>query len=102
MLASPGREATAPEDVQATLAELTARIGQRCAEVAICQTRERLLVCGGGAFNGHLLRRLASLLPRIVVQTTTEIGLPADQVEAVAFAWLARAFVDARRAIVLR
>ncbi len=78
-------------DVQATLAELTAACCandvQRCAADAA-----ELLVCGGGAFNQHLMQRLAARLPRLVVRRSDERGLPASQVEACAFAWLARAF----------
>ena len=80
-----------PEDVQATLAELTA---QACAADVSrhgADARE-LLVCGGGAFNDQLMRRLASLLPALQVLRTDARGLPAMQVEACAFAWLARAF----------
>ena len=55
-----------------------------------------LWVCGGGAFNTHLLARLAALLPQLRVQTTDALGLPPLQVEAVAFAWLAREFVERR------
>jgi anhydro-N-acetylmuramic acid kinase len=79
-------------DVQATLAELTAMV---CAADAVAHagaTRE-LLVCGGGAFNGHLMRRLAAHLPGVAVMASAARGLPPDQVEACAFAWLARAFV---------
>ena len=79
----------APADVQATLAELTARSiadaiqqwGSGC---------HRLLVCGGGARNGDLLRRLQHRLPETAVEPTDAHGLPAEWVEAVAFAWLAR------------
>ncbi|MEP6873993.1 MAG: anhydro-N-acetylmuramic acid kinase [Burkholderiales bacterium] len=80
-----------PENVQATLAELTARA---CAsEVSRHGPDAReLLACGGGAFNDHLMRRLASLLPTLQVLRTDARGLPAMQVEACAFAWLARAF----------
>ena len=88
-LEAPGARA---QDVQATLAELTATV---CAEALLqndAETRE-LLVCGGGAFNRHLMRRLASRLPGVQVVPTDECGLPASQVEACAFAWLARAFV---------
>jgi anhydro-N-acetylmuramic acid kinase len=81
-----------PEDVQATLLELTA--WACAADVARHAVgARRLLVCGGGAHNGSLMRRLARLLPDCRVDTTDTAGLPANQVEAVAFAWLARACV---------
>jgi anhydro-N-acetylmuramic acid kinase len=53
-----------------------------------------LLVCGGGALNDHLMQRLAARLPAVQVQHTDARGLPATQVEACAFAWLARAFCE--------
>ena len=83
---APGTRA---EDVQATLTEFTARA---CAEAALRwgQDARQLLVCGGGALNGHLMARLGALLPALRVQSTTASGLPPLQVEAAAFAWLAR------------
>ena len=80
-----------PQDVQATLAELTARI---CALAALqhAGAASELLVCGGGALNHHLMSRLKAQLPTMSVVTTDARGLPATQVEASAFAWLARAF----------
>ena len=79
-------------DVQATLAELTAAA---CADDVLryAEGTCELLVCGGGAFNAHLMQRLAARLPGIDVAPTSARGLPADQVEACAFAWLARAFM---------
>lgn len=76
-------------DVQATLAELTARsianaIGQHGPGT------ERLFVCGGGAFNKCLLTRLQAALPACRIETTAALGIPPDHVEAVAFAWLAQ------------
>ena len=80
-----------PVDVQATLAELTAAACaadvHRHAAGAV-----ELLVCGGGALNLHLMQRLAARLPGIPVRATDVRGLPANQVEACAFAWFARAF----------
>jgi anhydro-N-acetylmuramic acid kinase len=81
---SPKQDAV---DVQATLAELTARaIANDAKRYALA----RLIVCGGGALNGHLMRRLQALLPGLQVQSSEAAGLPPLQVEATAFAWLAR------------
>ncbi|WP_246506297.1 anhydro-N-acetylmuramic acid kinase [Kistimonas asteriae] len=81
--------ALAPADIQATLMELTAKSIaadiQRYA--ADCQ---ELFVCGGGAYNSALLERIAFHLPDITVSSTRSLGLAAEWVEAVAFAWLAR------------
>ena len=79
----------APADVQATLAELTATACSR--DVLRHQPGlRRLVVCGGGALNDHLMRRLQALLPDVQVASSAEAGLPPLQVEATAFAWLAR------------
>ena len=81
-------EKLSPEDVQATLCELTAlTVADAIREYAIA-TR-RLLVCGGGARNLHLMKRLGHHLPGIHVTTTGDFGLDPDWVEAAAFAWLA-------------
>ncbi|HSB99740.1 MAG TPA: anhydro-N-acetylmuramic acid kinase, partial [Burkholderiaceae bacterium] len=93
-LAALGR-ALAPADVQATLAELTARSVADGLQRHLPEARG-LWVCGGGALNPHLMARLAALLPGWRVQTTDALGLPPLQVEAVAFAWLAREFVARR------
>ena len=84
-------------DVQAALAELTVRAASQALLAHLPQAR-RLLVCGGGAYNLHLMRRLAGLLPQMAVASTDSAGLPPLQVEAAAFAWLARAFVQRRPA----
>lgn len=85
--------APAAVDVQATLAQLTV---QAAADALLRHAPDarRLLVCGGGALNGHLMRRLAAALPRIAVASTESAGLPPMQVEACAFAWLAHAFMQ--------
>lgn len=78
----------APADVQATLLALTATSIQQ-ATLRWCEGAAELYVCGGGAHNTVLLGRLGELLPQTRIQTTEALGLPADWVEAVAFAWLA-------------
>jgi len=78
-----------PEDIQATLAELTASC---CAEAIDGQSTPdaEVLVCGGGAFNLDLMARLSRKLKK-PVRSTAVRGLPPDQVESIAFAWLAKA-----------
>jgi anhydro-N-acetylmuramic acid kinase len=82
-----------PADVQATLLELTAHSIIAALSAAQQQT-ELLLVCGGGAHNGALMRRLQSLLPHAQVSSTDAYGVPADWVEAMAFAWLAHCCLE--------
>ena len=82
-----------PVDIQTTLTELTA---WACADSVRkssphCQT---LIVCGGGALNLELMRRLQLGLPETVVEPSTQYGLPPQQVEATAFAWLAQQAIE--------
>ena len=78
-----------PEDVQATLAELTARsIGN--AVTRFCPGAEEVYLCGGGARNADLVNRLARALGGIAVGSTDQLGIHPDWVEAAAFAWLAQ------------
>jgi anhydro-N-acetylmuramic acid kinase len=81
--------AVADTDVQATLAELTARSCMAELERHAAGAKE-LIVCGGGALNGDLMRRLQALAGSTPVLSSAQRGLPPLQVEAVAFAWLAR------------
>ncbi len=67
------------QDVQATLAELTAVTISE--QVLLSGGCERLLVCGGGARNPLLMARLAALLPGTEVSTTDEAGISGDDME---------------------
>lgn len=76
-------------DVQATLTEFTARA---CAADVLrhAPSAKELIVCGGGALNGWLMQRLQANLPQLQVVSSQARGMPPLQVEATAFAWLAR------------
>jgi anhydro-N-acetylmuramic acid kinase len=82
-----------PVDVQATLCEYTAATVADALAAALPAAGE-LIVCGGGAYNNDLLRRLAARLPGLVLVSSEQRGLPPLQVEAAAFAWLAARFLD--------
>lgn len=85
VLAGPGPMLD-PARVQATLAEFTA---ETVARAFGDERPARLLVCGGGAKNAHLLARLAARLPGVHVASTAEAGIDPGLVEPSAFAWLA-------------
>jgi len=74
----PAFAAVAPVDVQATLTALTAR------SIQLAVADAPVFVCGGGVFNQTLMRQLRQ------AQSTAALGVDPMQVEALAFAWLAR------------
>ncbi|MDB5933554.1 MAG: anhydro-N-acetylmuramic acid kinase, partial [Massilia sp.] len=84
--------AVSAADVQATLTALTA--------VSIAQAIEAesgrvdaVYVCGGGAYNGAVMRELAAALGgKTTVESTAVLGVAPNRVEALAFAWLAYRF----------
>lgn len=77
------------EDMQATLTALTA-LAVAAAIAAHAPGAASMLVAGGGARNGTLLRMLQAARPAMQVATTDTMGVASDHVEALAFAWLAR------------
>ena len=88
-----GSSRLANEDVQATLVELTAHSIVSALRNAQAHT-DVLLVCGGGAHNACLMKRLSEMLPETEVSSTAAAGVDPDWVEAMAFAWLAHCALE--------
>jgi anhydro-N-acetylmuramic acid kinase len=88
-LGAPGVPKVSEQDVQATLAELTART-IATSILGLAPIIDDVLICGGGIHNADLTRRLAEYLTGINISSTEKYGLHPDWVEAAAFAWLAK------------
>lgn len=93
LVKTTSKKAIAAEDVQATLAALTASTIADAVQHHAPAT-ERLLVCGGGVRNGHLMRLLADTMPAITIASTSAHGIEPGWVEAATFAWLAQRRLD--------
>ena len=74
------------KDVQATLLMLTVT---SVAEQVKQFSSKAVYLCGGGAQNSYLVEKLRELMPKHIIQTTNELGVDSDAMEAMAFAWFA-------------
>lgn len=74
-------------DLQATLAALTAAT---VAQQINAQKADRVIACGGGVYNQHLMACLAEALPGRPLESTATHGIDPQHIEAMAFAWLAK------------
>lgn len=85
-----------PENIQATLMKLTTRAIKKAIYRCNLMDTGEVYVCGGGAYNSHLLEQLRWRLRKHnwSVQTTADLGLAPTWVEATAFAWLAMRFIN--------
>jgi anhydro-N-acetylmuramic acid kinase len=86
-----------PADVQATLTAFTAA-SLADAISTHAPYASSVHVCGGGAYNSHLMRQLELALQErqrpMPVQSTDALGVSPNHVEALAFAWLACRHVE--------
>ncbi len=78
---------TRAQDIQASLRALTAHTIANAVRKHAEDTKD-VLVCGGGAHNNALLNDLRDLL-NCPVEPTNTMGIDTQDVEALAFAWLA-------------
>ncbi len=85
----------APADVQATLLALT---GDSIAAAVqrFCRGAEEIYLCGGGAHNDTLSAHLQRTLPQCHILKSEALGIAADWMEAIAFAWLAQQALSLR------
>lgn len=82
--------AIAPENVQATLALLTATSISEQIKQLSCHGN--VYLCGGGVHNQLLIKLLKQQLSNYEILITNQLGIDSDSLEAMAFAWLARAY----------
>lgn len=86
-------------DVQATLCALTAHtIARAVTDMANPNHSIEGFMCGGGAHNAYLAKLLNEYAPQCAWKPTDSLGVPADWVEAVAFAWLAYQLLERKPA----
>ena len=76
------------EDVQRTILELTV-VSINDAIKKFCHNLDEIYICGGGSKNKFLIDRLREITG-ININTTDKLNIPSQQVEAIAFAWLAK------------
>lgn len=81
-------EPTEANDIQATLAEFTARSIADAIHSHAPQTKQ-VLACGGGVHNTFLMARLGKNIRGATLSSSADYGMDPDWMEAAAFAWLA-------------
>jgi anhydro-N-acetylmuramic acid kinase len=84
-----------PHDVMTTLTRFTAIAVGDAIQAHFAQA-EDVVVCGGGARNTTLLAMLSEQVAPRPLRPSGELGIEPEHVEAIAFAWLARAFCERR------
>ena len=81
-----------PEDIQATLTELTAQVIFKELKNLKAQ-KKRIYICGGGIHNTFLINRLEGIIENNIFSTSL-LGIDPDFLEASCFAWLAHQRLD--------
>lgn len=94
MLAKVNKQTLCPKDIQATLLAFTAESISDCIKALAKQGK--VYLCGGGVHNAILVDALNQTMNSSValyeLNTMQALNIDGDQLEAMAFAWLAYAF----------
>ncbi len=85
------------QDVAHTLVDLSAESVYAALKMH-CPDVDEVYLCGGGAHNQLLVKKLQSLLGPIPCKPTDRLGIGVDWVEAIAFAWLAKQCLEKKTA----
>jgi len=83
-------------DIQATLAEFSAKTLVDAIGNFVEFRPDRILLCGGGVANTHLVERIRTRLGDIPLESTAMHGIDPDFIEATLIAWLAREHLAGR------
>ena len=84
-----------PQDVQATLLQLTVKtLTEGLLELEL-NNDEIIFYCGGGLHNKYLMDQIEKELEREIF-STYELGVNPDYLEAISFAWFAKQRIDGR------
>lgn len=89
-----------PQNIQATLCQLTADTISDA--ISWLSPSGNLYVCGGGALNPVLVDAIAKDLPDYKVQSSIALGVEPQWMEAMAFAWFAKCFMERKPANVVQ
>jgi len=92
LAAAAEREGRSTDDLLATLVAFTAESIRHAVETHLEGPRalDRVLVGGGGTRNPAVMEAVAQALPSATVEPSDSAGVPADAVEAMAFALMGR------------
>ncbi|GLR64076.1 anhydro-N-acetylmuramic acid kinase [Marinospirillum insulare] len=89
LLSGFSKEQLNAQDVLRTLTELTAASLTDQIQLLDPDSEAEIFICGGGWKNSFLIERIRKLSPAQKIASTEVLGIPPQDVEAAAFAWLA-------------